>query len=392
MTTQPSYAVASLSFLRRVLVAFVFYNCAPFSRFLEELPSESVTVCTCWGARALRNVVLRHATPHRGPYLKCNPRGDVTNTSEPYDNFLCDYACLDPPCPPLVHNSSEACSCPGTHREHETVGREHNPLGGVPVPMSLRPTIPPLPSGYLNCTETVVKYECDYAASVDECVACIGRHNVTLRACRDDASVQGAACLVDKTNYTECIHAVETLTSCTRPTDVASYRECFACAYRALGTSTEWRDSHCPFLAIEDFCLSGMSEWWPYKPLLLEGDWYSLPAEGECRAEPEAAIAAGKQEKGCSWTASLVKFVNETCITDRVDKAVMSRNSACFDGCPDTDAVCWQECYFTGLAGNATAGLEPMTADTLQQLWLSSFQAESDGGCPTLIPPHQTGE
>jgi hypothetical protein len=136
---------------------------------------------------------------------------------------------------------------------------------------------------------------------------------------------------------------------------------------------------------IDYLCSQGESQWWPYKPLPLGGLWYSMPAAGEC---PKGQTPG--KHGGCSWAATKITFVNETCMNSRVDAVVMQRNSECFAQCSTDDVACTQVCYFIALAGNKTAGLPPIALSTLESAWTSSFLSVEKGGCPE-IPHHRVG-
>lgn len=91
------------------------------------------------------------------------------------------------------------------------------------------------------------------------------------------------------------------------------------------------------------------------------GLWYSTTHEGEC----EAGHIPG--DGTCSWRAvGISKAVNATCIYDRIDTAIETRNATCFAQCPPASpghpwkynrtTDCYSQCY-SWTSGNMTADL-----------------------------------
>ena len=60
------------------------------------------------------------------------------------------------------------------------------------------------------------------------------------------------------------------------------------------------------------------------------GDWFSTTAEGEC-----SGAAKPGDQSGCTWkieTPSEVKFINQSCLDNRVDAVVEKLGAECFKG------------------------------------------------------------
>eukprot|EP00729_Bicosta_minor_P007892 gene7892-27072_t len=117
------------------------------------------------------------------------------------------------------------------------------------------------------------------------------------------------------------------------------------------------------------------------------GDWYSTTAEGECRGTAKPGDGSG-----CSWkleTPSEVKFINQSCLDDRVDEVVESIGAECFKGCGSAavkakEGVCYYRCYDKTVGGDPYKGIAPIPQDTLTSAWEKAFESEAptQGGCP----------
>jgi len=138
---------------------------------------------------------------------------------------------------------------------------------------------------------------------------------------------------------------------------------------------------------------SNAPSWWRYNlAQLIGGNWWSTVGSGQCLAGTQPPAA------GCSWRlVKTVKRVNKTCHDASVNKAVMSRQPACFAGClqpTNTSSTCWVDCFFKAVLGpeggteavtNTSAGIIPL-ADLLA-MWEAPFASDDPaaGGCPALV-------
>ena len=335
-------------------------------------------------------------------YKMCNPNNQTADPTKPHDNFVCEYDCQTPPnCKPITQNGtagyshSLGCSCPSTGRDMRAVGREPSPTG-LRVPSSLGPPKPPTPAGWLNCSAAMSLSGCSYTsdghhrANLSSCLACAA--NVSkgvFGACGGEQGRLTAACGQSQSHT--CDELLTQRTGCEPPTSVASATACYACAYAALEDDDAWERHQCETSEISELCLQGEQQWSPYHDVKLPGLWYDLPAAGACAAGTKPGDGSG-----CAWSASALRFINETCTNERIDAVVIGRNQPCFDACPVTngtvdDDTCWSGCYFAGLAGNSTAQLPPLPLTTLTDIWTAAFQPPTQGGCPEIEVPETAG-
>ena len=132
---------------------------------------------------------------------------------------------------------------------------------------------------------------------------------------------------------------------------------------------------------------------------LLDGLWYSTPAEGECQGEHKPGDGSG-----CSWKVSkIAKVVNASCVERRVYSNIETRNSACFASClhkpaaaragpapPNRSSPCVNKCFEAAVVGSSggdgQAELAPMTATEILEPWNRAFQARPGAGvCPPCV-------
>ena len=126
------------------------------------------------------------------------------------------------------------------------------------------------------------------------------------------------------------------------------------------------------------------------------GTWYSTLAEGECSSSSSSARArASGGEQPCFWRlVSTVKRVTKSCHDSKVFEAVESAGKERFGACGqplDRKGECWTLAFydtFLGPKSNVTAyGADSgkgMDASVLEAAWAKAFDAEQDGGCPSL--------
>ena len=332
-------------------------------------------------------------------YKMCNPNNQTSDPSKPHDNFVCEYDCQHPPdCPPRTKNATAGysrtlgCICPSSGRHMRAAGREPSPTG-LRVPSSLDLPKPPTPAGWLNCSDAMSHSGCSYTrdyhhANLSSCLACAANASTDLpTACGGDQARLKAACEQKKTKACELSHAP---LGCKPPTDVASSTACYACVYDALMDNPDWEASKCPTSVISELCLQGHKQWGPFQDVELPGLWYDLPAAGECSGSSKPG------DGSCAWSATPLRFINETCTNERIDAVVIQRNQLCFDACPIMnstvdDDICWSGCYFAGLAGNGTSDLPPLPLAQLAGIYTGAFAPPAQGGCPETELPTTAG-
>jgi len=112
---------------------------------------------------------------------------------------------------------------------------------------------------------------------------------------------------------------------------------------------------------------------------LVGGNWYSTPAEGECKGD------AVPGQGGCTWKVQeILTVINQTCVTSNVYGAVEQHCPAAFEACPsphyNRSSPCYSEMFFESLLGNVTYGCTGMSRQELLVPWTRSF----NGGCPNV--------
>merc|ERR1712100_837767 len=96
--------------------------------------------------------------------------------------------------------------------------------------------------------------------------------------------------------------------------------------------------------------------------------WYSTPEAGRCS---EGQIVG----RDCWWRVLETKrFVNNSCVEDRIIDRIVKRNQTCFDGCPDPAdhaSDCWVTCFYSTILGNST--VPGVTHDEITADFQSAF-------------------
>lgn len=113
---------------------------------------------------------------------------------------------------------------------------------------------------------------------------------------------------------------------------------------------------------------------------LMDGNWYSTQAAGECTTEDPS--------EDCWWrlrspTAGAA-VVNATCADNRVNAGIRKMNTGCWDACgADADNVtsyCAVKCLFETILGNTTSGKKPTKEEVIAP-FVDAFSPASEGGC-----------
>lgn len=138
---------------------------------------------------------------------------------------------------------------------------------------------------------------------------------------------------------------------------------------------------------------------------LLDGYWFSTPAQGECG---EGVNPTGNG--ACTWKPQRVKkVVNATCVQRRVYAAIEGRAPACFSACakasgpshgadpaglPDRRTPCVNSCFQNAVLGGGTGAtmLAPIRKEEVLAPWNKAFESDdpapSVGGCPPCVLGH----
>jgi hypothetical protein len=126
----------------------------------------------------------------------------------------------------------------------------------------------------------------------------------------------------------------------------------------------------------------GSNSWYEVEKIL-GGNWYSFPAEGECKGNARPGDGSG-----CTWMPKLLKKkINATCLGQMVDHAVERAGEACFAACPDPTNLttsCADDCYISALVGNAEKGMKGMSVAEMLAPWTTAF-GDGPSACPNLL-------
>lgn len=117
---------------------------------------------------------------------------------------------------------------------------------------------------------------------------------------------------------------------------------------------------------------------------LMDGNWYSTQAPGECKPD-------GSNKGRCWWrlesSTNGTREVNASCADGRVQAALRSKNEACWDTCgaqaDNVTALCPVSCLFKTIMGNTTEGRVPMSKAQVVQPFVNAFAPHAQGGCPS---------
>lgn len=116
------------------------------------------------------------------------------------------------------------------------------------------------------------------------------------------------------------------------------------------------------------------------------GYWYTTPVAGECKkGEPVGT-------NGCTWRlVETIKYINSTCLNDKIDDAVIKHGHRCFGLCAkplNKTGKCYNTCYSAVLR---TGGMKP--EEFVDPFELAFSQDDpAKGGCASLKPAPCQGE
>ena len=161
------------------------------------------------------------------------------------------------------------------------------------------------------------------------------------------------------------------------------------------------RDS-CSWSAVQSGCTGGWNHnsppniWRDTVTNMMDGFWFSTQTVGHCNASSETETEEAGAEQ-CTWRVAEVKnVVRSDCVNGQIVKAVVKRNSSCFNALPQPDNRTtdgWIECFFNSLLGNHTTDQPSIAGSALDKdddvsklrqavldLWLTGF----NGSCPSV--------
>ena len=280
-----------------------------------------------------------------GPYKQCNPMHGWDTS-----HFACEFDCMHPPhCSGQDKNGTGFggvfCGC---ERANKTVGRMD--MGAMhfhhsgPLPDKCGWSYDPLDAG--TCMKCSTPRATVTGANESDVLSNL------CGACADDDGCVSWTTFDNSTGMTYGADAAEVAGAC---------------------ISAKKRPGHHSWLGVG-------------------GEWYSNPAEGECKKDQTPGDGSG-----CTWKLEqIVKYTNETCVLDRVNSAVELYGKACFGACPgarNTSSDCFGECYTSTVAGDWYKKIKPMPVPLLVGAWEGAFSSDDPetGACPHSTSKSPTG-